>query len=181
MKEVVIGVLTNRNSQKVSFLYTGSKGVRFVVTAVDLHLVATAIYAGTIDVQPGAPDGMAIYTASEGGFGKPNTMYIGNNNASQEIFHSLFVHESIHAIFDLRKVTLPWLDNEAIAYIAQGFYLNSAGVVDGMSEQAYLGSKIAKDFQNGGRDSLWLDVLWESLLNDAAYSQYINKNFVGDG
>jgi hypothetical protein len=181
MKDTVYGVLTNANSQKINFLYTGVKGTRFVVSAVDLTTSAIAIRTGMIDVQPGAPAGKAIYTASAGGFGNANTLYYGANNSAPEIFNSLFVHEAMHIIFDLRKVTLPWLDSETIAYIAQGFYLNGAGVTDGMSEAANLGRKVAIDYANGVKDSPWVGLLQDVLLSDPDYAQYINKDFVGDG
>lgn len=181
MKDTVYGVLTNANSQKINFLYTGVKGTKFFVSAVDFVTVAITIKSNLIDVQPGAPAGKAIYTASAGGFGNPNTLYYGANNSTPEIFNSLFVHEAMHIIYDLRKITLPWLDAETIAYIAQGFYLNGAGVTDGMSEPANLGRKIAIDYAGGIKESPWIGLLQDFLLTDPDYAQYINKNFVGDG
>lgn len=181
MKDTVYGVLTNANSQKINFLYTGVKGTRFNISAIDLNTAATAIQSGRIAVQPGAPAGKAIYTASAGGVGNANTLYYGANNSTPEIFNSLFVHEAMHIIFDLRKVTLPWLDSETIAYIAQGFYLHGAGVTDGMSEPAYFGRKIAIDYAGGVKDSPWIGLLQDALLADPDYAQYINKDFVGDG
>ncbi len=66
---------------------------------------------------------------------------------------------------------MPWLDQESIAYIAQGFYIMSAGEDGGLSQQAYLGLEVAKSYQNGGGDSFWSDAQRTSLLNDPTYSQ----------
>ena len=181
MKDTVFGVLTSANSQRINFLYTGVKGTKFFVSGADMLLSAVAIKKGMIDVQPGAPTGKAIYTTSAGGAGNANTLYYGANNTLPEIYNSLFVHEAMHIIYDLRKVTLPWLDAETIAYIAQGFYLNGAGVTDEMSEPANLGRKIAIDYIGGVMDSPWIGLLQDILLTDPDYAQYINKDFVGDG
>jgi nucleoid-associated protein YgaU len=75
---------------------------------------------------------------------------------------------------------MPWLDNEAIAYIAQGFYILSAGRDDGLSEQAFYGYKVAQKYQTD-EESAWVSALRNSLLTDPLYKKYIKKNFVGDG
>lgn len=76
---------------------------------------------------------------------------------------------------------MPWLDNEVIAYIAQGFYLLSAGADSKIAEQVLLGLRIAEDFQNGTTDSGWIGLLEDSLTNDPHYKPYINGTFIGDG
>ena len=182
MKQVVIDVLKNHHTQGINFTFTGTTGLKFNITPNDFALVAQAIQQNVIDVQEGGvTDGMAKYTAKNDGGSKANTMYVGRNTTSPTVLNSLLVHESVHAIFDLKSLTLPWLDNEVIAYIAQGFYLMSAGEDAGLSQEAYLGLEIAKSFQNIGTDTFWLDELKNSLLNNPTYHSYIRGNFEGDG
>jgi hypothetical protein len=182
MKQVVLDVLKNNHTQKIKFTYTGETGARYRIFPNDFKTVALNIEYGNIDVQQGgAPAGKARYSIKKHGNSQANTFYIGKNNGSPNVFQSLLVHESVHAIYDLKGITMPWLDNEAIAYVAQGFYILSAGEDGGLSEQAFLGLEVAKQYQNGGGDSFWEDALRQSLQNDPLYSQYINGNFVGDG
>lgn len=182
MKQTVTDVLRNSHTQRIRFTYTSATGAKFRIYPNDFMTVALNIDYGNIDVQQGgAATGKARYSIKKHGNSKANTFYIGKNNNSPNVFQSLLVHESVHAIYDLKGIVMPWLDNEAIAYIAQGFYVLSAGEDGGLSEQAYLGLEIARQYQNGGSDSFWADALRESLLNDPLYSQYINGNFVGDG
>lgn len=180
MKQKVIDVLKNQHSRTVDFSFAGSTGLQIKITPNDLLSVVTAIEQGVINVAEGnVPDGMAKYTAQDDGNSKANTMYIGRNTTSEKVLNSLIVHESIHAIFDLKKIVIPWLDNEVAAYIAQGFYIKSAGEDAGLSEEAFLGLEIARSFQSD--DSFWMDNLKNSLLNNPTYHDYIRKDFVGDG
>lgn len=182
MKQVVIDTLRNNHTQTIKFTYTSATGAKFRIFLNDFITVALNIQYGNIDVkQGGVPDGTAKYSIKKHGNSEANTFYIGRNTASPNVFRSLLIHESVHAAYDLKGITMPWLDNEAIAYIAQGFYILSAGEDGGLSQQAFLGLEIARGFQNGGADSFWVDALRASLLNDPLYSRYINKDFVGDG
>ena len=182
MKQMVIDTLKNSHTQKINFTYVGKTGFVFRVLPGDFRTVALAIENDKIAVQEGgAPAGMARYSTRNDGNSKANTFYLGKNTSAPKVFESLLVHESVHAIFDLKGISMPWLDQEAMAYIAQGFYIMSAGEDGGLSQQAYLGLEVAKSYQNGGGDSFWPDALRASLLSDPSYSQYINKTFEGDG
>lgn len=183
MKQEVIDVLKNMHTQKIRFTYTSADGVKYRIYPNDFLTVALNIQQGNIDVQQGGvPAGLAKYTVSQDSNSKANTFYIGRNNAAQNVFHSLFVHESIHAIYDVKGIVMPWLDNEAIAYVAQGFYLVNAGKDGGLSEQTNLGYLAAQIYQEGAdEDNLAVADLRQSLINDPLYKQYINGNFEGDG
>ena len=181
MKETVINVLRNYHTQSVRFTYTGVTGARFNIHPNDFITVALNIEQGNIDVQEGGVEaGRARYFLRDEGNKKANTFYIGQNNASQSIFESLFVHESVHAIYDLKGITMPWLDNEAIAYIAQGFYLLSSGAFGDLDKNAYFGLEVAGQYQTPG-ESAAVNKLRQSLLEDPLYKKYIKKVFVGDG
>lgn len=182
MKQTVIDVLKNKHTQKIGFTYTGATGAKFRMHPNDFLTVALNIEQGNIDVQQGGvAAGKARYFIKNEGNSLANTFYLGKNNAAPNVFHSLLVHESVHAIYDVKGITMPWLDNEAIAYIAQGFYIKSAGEDGGLSEQAYIGLEIARQYENGGTDPFWENALRDALLNDPLYKPYINGNFEGDG
>jgi hypothetical protein len=181
-KQLIIDTLRNNHTQRIHFKYVGTTGFVFRVVGGDFTTVALNIREGNIDVQQGgAPVGEAKYSIRLDGASRANTFYLGGNNAAPNVYKSLLVHESVHAVFDLKGIVMPWLDCETIAYIAQGFYILSAGKDGGLSEQAYLGLEIATQMQNGGGDSFWSDALRASLLSDPTYRQYIRGTFVGDG
>lgn len=181
MKQTVINVLRNSHTQRVNFTYTAVGGAKWKIYPNDFITVALNIEQGNLDVQEGGVEaGTAKYTIRDDGNSKADTFYIGRNNTTQNIFHSLLVHESVHAVYDLKGIIMPWLDNEAIAYIAQGFYILSAGKDDGLSEQAFYGYKVAQKYQTD-EESAWVFALRNSLLTDPLYKKYIKKNFVGDG
>lgn len=181
MKQTVINVLRNSHTQRVNFTYTAVGGAKWKIYPNDFITVALNIEKGNIDVQGGGvPAGIAKYTIRDDGNYKANTLYIGANNSTQNIFHSLFVHESVHAIYDVKGIVMPWLDNEAIAYIAQGFYIMSAGRDDTLSKQAHYGVRVAETYQTE-QELAWVTMLRDSLLTDPLYKKYIKKNFVGDG
>lgn len=182
MKQTLVNALRNHHTQKINFRYKSAGGVRYGIYASDFQMVATAVDDGRISVvEGGVAAGKAEYSLRKNGNKDANTFYIGQNNAAPNVFKSLLVHEAIHAKFDLNMLQMPWLDNEAIAYIAQGFYILSAGEDGGLSEQAYLGLEVARELQKGISDSSWADLLRDSLLNDPLYKNYINGNFMGDG
>jgi hypothetical protein len=182
MKDELLKVLKSPPTQTIGFTYTGGGGARYRVQASDFAKVVAAVESGAIAVtQGGAPPGTARYSLRQDGTDNANTFYIGRNNTAEKVFHSLFVHESVHAAYDLQKISMPWLDNEAVAYVAQGFYLLAVGQESGLSEQAYLGLEVAKEIQNGGGDSFWGDALRAALQGDPLYKDYINKRFLGDG
>lgn len=182
MKDELLKVLKSPQTQMIGFTYSGGGGAQYRVQPGDFAQVVAAVESGAIGVvQGGAPPGTARYALQQDGTDNANTFYIGPNNASEKVFHSLFVHESVHAAYDLKKITMPWLDNEAIAYVAQGFYLLAVGQETGLSEPAYLGLEVARELKNGGGDSFWGDALRAALLSDPLYKDYINKRFTGDG
>ena len=185
ISERVFGILTNANTTRINFWFKGVNGNQVSILAPDFIFTAYSIKSNVISIVEGNADpGKAIYTAKNDGALRANTMYIGQTNYSQN-FEALVVHETIHAIHDLRKMVIPWMDSEIAAYIAQGFYANNAGIpFDHVSrkEHIYLGKLIADDFVvNGQVDDMLVDELRDNLKKDPTYSGYINSNFIGDG
>lgn len=182
MRQTVIDTLRDNHTRTIGFTLTGTTGMRIRVSPRDFLTVATAIENGTINVvEGGAPKGKAKYTLTNDGNDVANTLYVGEKDASDNVFKSLLVHESVHAIFDLKRATMPWLDNEVVAYISQGFYVKSAGEDGGLSEQAMLGLEIARAFNEIEEDPFWLENLRGSLLSSPTYHGYIRGEFRGDG
>jgi hypothetical protein len=182
MKDFVAGVLRNSHTQKINFSYKSEAGAMFRVVANDFSLVAQCIDDGKIDVVDGgaAPDRARYFTRADG-WRTANTLYIGANHSARNVFRSLLVHECVHAAFDLKRVVMPWIDNEAIAYIAQGYYVLNAGEDGGLSQQAYLGLEVAKQGANAAVDSFWTDQLRQALRDDPLYKDNDGLMFRGDG
>ncbi len=182
MKQKVIDTLKDKHTQSIKFSLTGTTGMTISLSSGDFLSTAAAIENGQINiVEGGVPTGTAKYTLTDDGDAKANTLYVGENNATENVFKSLLVHEAVHAVFDLKKTTMPWLDNEVVAYIAQGFYLKSAGDDGGLSGEAFLGMELAKSFSNLENDPFWLEELKGSLLSNPTYHGYIRGEFKGDG
>ena len=182
MKQLVIDTLKNSHMQKIGFTYVGTTGFAFRIMPGDFTTVALAVQYDNIHVQQGgAPAGMARYSIRNDGASQANTFYLGANNTSQTVYESVLVHESVHAAFDLKGIWMPWLDNEVLAYIAQGFYILSAGEDAGLSKEALLGLEIARSFQTIKTDPFFLDELKQSLLSNPYYKKYIRGTFQGDG
>lgn len=184
--ERVFGILMSANTLRINFWFDGVNGKKIIVMGPFFVTVAAQINAQKISIVEGVADpGTAIYTAKDDGNLKANTFYLGQNDYSSKSFEVLVVHESVHAAFDMMKATLPWIDNEVAAYIAQGFYATNAGVPDGnvsIKEYVFLGKLIANDIIAGRKiDDLVMSDLRDKLRNDPTYSGYINTNFVGDG
>jgi len=182
MRQTLVNVLRDVHTQRIGFTYASAGGARFRISPNDFEAVAAAIDNGAIGVVEGGADpGKARYSIRRDGASQGNTFYIGQNNAAPKVFKSLLVHEAVHAAYDLNRVQMPWLDNEAIAYIAQGFYILSAGEDGGLSNLAFLGLEVARVYQTGANDPFWENELRASLLTDPTYQHYINGNFRGDG
>jgi len=186
LREQIIAVLRSNETQRINFSFTGSTGTTISIDANGFRRVAKAIEENKINIKTGgAKPGWASYSAFDEGTFLANTFNIGENNYSSREFNGLMVHESVHAIFDLTSITIPWVDNEAAAYIAQGYYLRNSGFKterldsDGMP---YLGRMIVDEIRSGGEyQSFWIDELRNSLLSDENYHSYIRGTFTGDG
>lgn len=191
IKEIMISVLRDRNTQRISFSFQGTTGMRIEVTGLSFERVAQAISEDRISiVEGGAFPGAARYSASWDpvGLTNANTFYIGENNYRSALFHALIVHESVHASFDLNRCVLPWIDNEAAAYIAQGFYLRYARTnVSGLrrvgtGNEAYLAYELAGAVAGGERtNNFWMDQLRDSIDADPLYHAKARDLFRGDG
>jgi len=185
MKEKMIRILRDGDAQRVNFSFTGSTGLTIAVDGSHLRAVAQALADDTIKVQTGGvAEGWAKYSARAEGTSAANTFYIGANNYSSRDFNGLIVHEAVHAWFDLDSRTLPWLDNEAAAYMAQGHYLRNSGFRLSRMNQTgmpYLGRMIINDIIAGNDTAFWMESLRDSLLSDPQYHDYIRGTFTGDG
>jgi hypothetical protein len=186
LKERMIGILRGSDTQRIKFSFTGSTGIAISVDGGSFRRVAQALEENRIHVQTGGvADGWAKYSARAEGTSAANTFYIGANNTSSRDFDGLIVHEAVHAAFDLTNSTLPWLDNEAAAYIAQGYYLRNSGYSASRMNtlgMPYLGRMIVNEIRSGGDvQGFWMEQLRDSLLSDPQYHSYIRGTFTGDG
>ena len=186
LSDRIFGILTNANTLRINFSFRGINGNNIFVLGADFLMVAQSMVANKIAIVEGTADpGEAIYTARDDANMNANTMYIGQNNYSSQSFEALVVHETVHAIYDLKRTVIPWIDNETAAYIAQGFYANNAGIPDNhvsAQEFIYLGKMISNNIiARQPIDNFWLDEMRDKLRNDPVYVPYIYQTFVGDG
>jgi hypothetical protein len=180
IKEQMIGVLNDSQTRRIRFSLTGSTGISISVDPSSFRRVSAAIQDGTITVaEGGVAAGWAQYNA------RNNTFSVSTGEHWSRAFNALLVHESVHAAFDLSRSTLPWLDNETAAYIAQGFYLRNSGFSRSRLDelgQPYLGVLIVDSIiQTGSPDSTLIQEMHGTLLSSPDYHSYIRGTFTGDG
>ena len=183
VREQMMRVLRNTDAQRIHFSFAGSTLGTISVNGSSFRNVAQAIEEDRIQVtEGGVPGGWANYDA------RKNTFNVGPDQHWSGSFDALVIHESVHAAFDLARASLPWLDNEIAAYMAQGYYLRNSGFganrLDhvGETNQPYLGLQIIQSIVSEGRiDPFWLEQLRGSLLSSPQYHSYIRGTFTGDG
>ena len=187
-KQNIIDIMKGSRAQSINFSFTGSTGMKITIEPAHFTTVANAISEDRIKiVEGGVSPGMAKYSSKTQGTDAANTLYVPrNSNASSKDFKGLVVHEAVHAIFDLYRSSVPWLDNEAAAYVAQGYYLrNAEQSLKYINENgpAYYGLMIVDAIVDGDDEQIkfWLDALRNSLNSDPLYHGYIRSQFNGDG
>jgi hypothetical protein len=184
VKEQMVAILQSEETARIRFEYASGQ-VKINITADAFRRVANALTKGRLNVVEGRHSRNTIsYSALKDGDDAANTFYLGNNNRSSRDFDALVVHESVHAFFDITRTEIPWADNEAIAYIAQGYYLRNSGFPESRMEMGNhyrLGHLIAGSFAEGTTAKNLVADLRSNLLKDPDYEHYIEKTFRGDG
>ena len=188
VKEQMIGILRNGETRRIRFTFAGTLGDSFSIDHTTFERVATALERDEIIVSEGRfSDDTAMYSARTNlrTHSAANTFYLGNNPRFSRSFDALIVHESVHASFDLTRSSLPWVDNEAAAYIAQGFYLRNSGYPRGRIEVGALvtiGYDWVDDLVNSDGDGdFYLNGLRDQLRIRPMYHDYIEGRFDGNG
>jgi hypothetical protein len=187
VKRQMIEILNSDETRRIRFSFRGSSGATISVDQTSFTRVAEALGNGTINVVEGHfNDDKAMYSARAERGQAANTFYLGRHPRWSRLFNALIVHESVHASFDLTRSTLPWLDNEAAAYIAQAYYARNSGLGQGRFE---LGSHpsmayyVVEELRAGadGDVDFFLGELRNSLDASPQYHDYIRGTFTGDG
>lgn len=186
IKEQMIDILRSDEARRVRFSFAGSSG-SVAVDQSSFTRVADALEQNELSVVTGGVrDGWAKYSSRAENGSAANTFYFGRNQRWSRIFNGLVLHECVHASFDLTRTTIPWLDNEAAAYISQAYYLRNAGLPRARLEFGSMPS-IAYQYVDGLRSgntsdvTFFLDALRDSLNNSPDYHSYIRTTFEGDG
>lgn len=183
-KEQMIGILRDRDTGRIRINYRNS-GTTAAINRDSFIRVADALAAGSLHVVEGRHSAnMITYSSRREGNNAANTFYLGNNQRWSRDFNALVVHEAVHAFFDLERTTIPWLDNETVAYIAQGYYLRNSGYPAARLEEDEpyeIGYRVAQELARGRSGSDWIFVLRDKLNTDSRYSSYIHGTFTGTG
>jgi hypothetical protein len=187
VKDQMIKILRSGEAARINFSFNGSGG-RVSVGPETFTRVAEALERGQISVVENRfPGDIAMYSARSDAANNyaANTFYLGNNPRYSRLFGALICHEAVHASFDLTRSTVPWIDNEAAAYIAQAYYARNSGLRIGVydygspSRNAFA---LVEELRTGSGDiSFFLDILRDSLRASPLYHGYINGTFTGDG
>jgi hypothetical protein len=184
-KEQMIQILRDSQTARIHFNYRSLTASASITNRTFIQ-VADSLESGHLHVVPGRfQDNRLTYSAWASGDDAENTFYLGNNLTWSRDFNALVVHESIHAHFDLASGSIPWLDNEIIAYIAQGYYLRNSGYPQSRLEEDEpyeLGYRVAVEYARpNGSPNTWIMLLRDKLNTDSRYASYIHTRFRGDG
>lgn len=180
LQRQMLQVLTDRQTSRIRFSFSGSTGLTIEVSPASFQRVADAIREETISVsEGGVPAGTAQYDA------RGNIFRVARGQEWSRAYNALLVHEAVHASFDLTRSRLPWLDNETAAYVAQGYYLRNSGFPRARLDelgQPYLGLLLVDSIvRTGSPDSTLIQEMHGTLLSSPQYHSYIRGEFRGDG
>lgn len=189
LKSRLIEILRSDETSRIRFSFTGTSGSQVTVDRSSFRRVATALENSDISiVENRFTTDIAMYSsrADPATNSAANTFYFGRNNRSSRLFNALVIHESVHASFDLTRTTIPWVDNEAAAYIAQGYYARNSGLprlAFEFGSQAIVGYQIVTNMRakNQSDVDFFLGALRDSLHASPQYHDYIRGTFTGDG
>ncbi len=183
-KEQMIEILRDRDTARIRFEYR-SDGKNATINQDCFTRVADNLQSGHLSVVEGRHRvNMVTYSSWAYRDDAANTFYLGNNLRWSRDFNALIVHEAVHAYFDVTRTNMPWLHNETIAYIAQGYYLRNSGFPLARLEEDEpheLGYRAAREYASGSGNTEWIQSLQDKLRNDARYSSYIRNPYTGDG
>ena len=187
MADFIVNVLESSDTQRIHFTFVGKSGLKIPIDGGRFRRVARAIRGGTIKVAYPVPTGpfSAFYDA------KSNTFSIAEGlPISSRMFNALIVHESLHAAFDLNKSVLTHFESEAVAYVAQGFYLRNSGyggkIAAATNEdgRAHIGFQVAQHVNPQQRvvnfDDAWIQELHMDLAARRGYANKLDKEVKGD-
>ena len=189
VKEQMIEILRSGETRRISFGFVGTSGRTIAVDQTTFTRVADALQANRINVVEGRFNtDIASYSARADSSRDlaANTFYLGRNPRYSRLFNALIVHESVHASFDLTRSTLPWVDNECAAYIAQAYYARNSGLprlAFQYGSQAIIGYSVVEGIRSESSSDVdfFLAALRDSLRTDPLYTSYIGGEFTGDG
>jgi hypothetical protein len=184
VKEQMIQILRDPDTARISFAYSNG-GHSATINVNVFQRVADDLDHDRLHVVEGYATGnRVVYSSWHEADRNANTFYLGENPRWSRDFNALVVHESIHAYFDVTRTAMPWLHNEAIAYISQGFYLRNSGYPQSRLEEDEpyeLGYRVAREYASSSSPATWITSLIDKLNNDPRYSSYIHTNYTGDG
>lgn len=193
-KEQMIAILRSSETARISFSYSAGgiggmdTGRTHKIDGNAFLTVASKISEGYLkiveDEFPG--EDRMVYAASDDPVEayEANTFYLGGTSRQSRQFGALVVHEAVHAHFDLEHVRIPWVDNEAAAYIAQAYYLRNSGY---SAARIPKGSPVALGLQAIGKmrskvdASTLIEDIRDSLRGNPNYHTQMGDNFFGDG
>lgn len=184
LEQTMINILRNNHTRRISFSFQASSGITVTVNQSSFQRIIRALQHNQFEVTNfGAPAGGAAYNRNSSVAGKSGIFKL-NPGGNPVVFQALVVHESIHASFDLTCSVFPYVDNEAAAHIAQGWYYHLNNITPAMVtfEPVKQGTIIGASLANGhGIPISNLAALRTSLLAATQYQSYIHTTSVGNG
>ena len=104
---------------------------------------------------------------------KTNTMEVGTDAINSRIWKGYVIHEAVHAWIDKSKLKPLFVDNEAVAYIAQAIYYRRVGVArHRFTTPAYLAARDVGNLIINGQNppTALITRLKTAILSSPTYS-----------
>lgn len=186
-KDDFIAILSNRHSRAIHFAFNSSLNQRIEVNNSTFLRIITALQNNQISLEPlqqNAPAGFgAIGDAAYNS--RTNSFKVGTiSTVADAGFQGLVVHESVHASFDVTRSSIPQVDNEAAAHLAQAIYLRKLGYRANQANFAPLRTAMGipdSAIRSGNIPPAFVNELRQVLRGTFVYQGYINDTFQGNG
>lgn len=171
---MILDVLSSPEVLSINFSAYGTsiKGSDFYETFVEM-----VFGTRNVTVSPEFSNGAAATYHPD-----TNVIKVGLKSGIQFLWESYVVHEVVHAIIDRKKLQIPALENEALAYIAQMIYLQKLNRVQ-FSDAIYMtAARLAGLIANGSSPStVDLEVFKAKILINPAYFGRTPSIYLADG
>lgn len=185
LEQEMLNVLQNNKTRRIGFSFTSSVGGTVSVYYSTFQRIINGLQSNSFEVtDQGTPPGGAAYNPNSTVHGKSGRFKLNPNGGNRIAFESLVVHESVHASFDLTRTRLPWVDNEAAAHIAQGYYYYLSDISPNIItfEPVRIARLLAQYIDESGfMHGQSLQELRDALLRAQPYQRYIHGTSVGNG
>jgi hypothetical protein len=167
----VIRILTCQAVRRISFSFQTVTASTITVNATTFQRVADKIRSGTVHVTDDLSQLLSQEDTAE--YSPRRNLLIVRPTHNFRANEAVVVHESVHASLDLTRSTIPRVDNEIAAFIAEAFFLRRTGYPYSRYSGDWAESAmpvVNSVLRTGTASSAHIRRLRTAILNDPVYN-----------